>query len=262
MKQDNKKLVLLTNDDGVEAEGIFKLYERLCKEEKYDVRIVAPDRERSAVGHAITVFDPIAVKKEYRDGKFYGYSVDGTPADCVKLAISSIFERKPDLLVSGINKGANLGGNIIYSGTVSAATEGTMYGVPSIAVSIDNIMGTDCTYAAEFSAKIVRELLFEVRLPENTLLNINIPDVSNEYIKGVKITHQSDITYKDVFIKRVDPRGRDYYWMDGEFVEVHEDNGGDYSAVKDNYISITPIHFDMTDHKNLKYFKEKFKKWL
>lgn len=256
MDEKTKKLILLTNDDGIEAGGLSSLYESLCKQPEYDVRIVAPDKERSAVGHAITVFDPIPVKKEYKDGKFYGYAVDGTPADCVKLAISSIFEKKPDLLISGINKGANMGGNIIYSGTVSAATEGTIYGVPSIAISIDNIKGTDYTYAASFAAIMAEKVLFGLRIPKSTLLNINVPDVEGKDIRGVKVTHQSDVTYKDLFIKRVDPRGRDYYWMDGEFVEVHNDKEGDYSAVKDNYISITPIHFDMTDYKNIKYFKE------
>lgn len=259
MEKDDKKIILLTNDDGIEAGGIYALYERLSKEDKYDVRIVAPDKERSAVGHAITVFDPIPVKKEYRDGSFYGYSVDGTPADCVKLAISAIFERKPDILVSGINKGANMGGNIIYSGTVSAATEGTMYGVPSVAFSIDNIMGADYTYAAEFAAYIVEKILYEVSIPKDSFLNINIPDRPKDKIKGIKVTHQSNTTYKDIFIKREDPRGRDYYWMDGEFVETTEDETGDYRTIKSDYISITPIHLDMTDYKNIDYFKKRLK---
>ena len=134
----DKKIILLTNDDGIEAEGIKTLYNALVRNDNWVIWIVAPDRERSAVGHAITVFDPISVKKEFIDGIFCGYAVDGTPADCVKLAIAAIFERKPDLLISGINRGANVGKNIIYSGTVSAATEGTIYKVPSIAVSMNN----------------------------------------------------------------------------------------------------------------------------
>ena len=150
--KDGKKIILLTNDDGIEAKGLKTLYRVLRLEKDFDIRIVAPDRERSAVGHAITVFDPIAVKKEFIDGMFCGYSVDGTPADCVKLAITAIFDKKPDILISGINRGANIGENIIYSGTVSAATEGTIYEVPSLAVSMDSFRDTDY----EFCSKIYK----------------------------------------------------------------------------------------------------------
>ncbi|MCL4415958.1 MAG: 5'/3'-nucleotidase SurE [Actinobacteria bacterium] len=190
----SKKIILLTNDDGIEAKGITMLYNALVKNAGWNIWIVAPDKERSAIGHAITVFYPISVKKEFINGIFCGYAVDGTPADCVKLAIAAIFERKPDLLISGINRGANVGRNIIYSGTVSAATEGTIYNVPSIAVSMNNLKDTDYTFAAEFTKNIASLLLGSANLPERTLLNINIPDVSEDKIKGVKITNQSDMT--------------------------------------------------------------------
>ncbi len=252
----DKKVILLTNDDGIDSEGLYILYKVLEEDKRFDMRIVAPDKERSAVGHAITVFHPISVRKEYREGKFFGYAVDGTPADCVKIAIRSILECLPDLLISGINRGANIGENIIYSGTVSAATEGTTYGVASIAVSIDNLVDPDFGYAASFTKKIAEQILDSGGLPEGTLLNINIPDVSEKEIKGVKITKQSDAKFNDNFIKRVDPRGRDYYWMDGEFIGETKDENFDYGAVKNNYISVTPIHYDMTDHKVLDYFKE------
>jgi len=250
-----EKIILLTNDDGIDSEGIYILYKVLKKDKNFDVRIIAPNRERSAVGHAITVFRPISVRKEYREGNFFGYSVDGTPADCVKIAVKAILKKAPDLLISGINRGANLGENIIYSGTVSAATEGTTLGVSSIAVSIDNLVDPDFSYAADFTKKIASQIIKNGGLPEGTLLNINIPDVSSEEIKGIKITKQSSAKFKDKFIKRVDPRGRDYYWMDGEFEGEIEDENSDYGAVKNNYISITPIHYDMTDYKTIDYFK-------
>jgi len=249
----SKKIILLTNDDGIESPGLKTLYCVLSEDNLYDIRIVAPDKERSAVGHAITVFDPISVKKEYIDGIFCGYSVDGTPADCVKLAITAIFKKKPDILISGINRGANVGENIIYSGTVSAATEGTIYDVLSIAVSVDSLKDTDYTFAAKFTKKLVNLLLSIDNLPPRTLLNVNIPDVKEDQIKGIKFTHQSNVKYKDIFIKRIDPRGRDYYWMDGEFLQVSDDENSDYIAVKNNYISITPIQHDMTDYKKLDY---------
>jgi len=259
MESAEKKIILLTNDDGIESSGLRTLYCKFIEDERFEIRIVAPDKERSAVGHAITVFDPIAVKKEYINGAFCGYSVDGTPADCVKLAITAIFERKPDLLISGINRGANIGENIIYSGTVSAATEGTIYDVPSIAVSIDNIRETDYTYAAEFTKGVAETVLALNDLSKRMLLNINFPDVAPEFIRGVRFTHQSEVKFKDIFIKRVDPRGRDYYWMDGEYEVIQEDEDSDYYAIKNNYISITPIQHDMTDYKRMDFFREVLK---
>lgn len=149
-----------------------------------------------------------------------------------------------------------MGENIIYSGTVSAVTEGTTYGVASIAVSIDNLVDPDFNYAANFTKEIAGRIIESGGLPKGTLLNINIPNVCEKEIKGVKITRQSDAKFKDNFIKRVDPRGRDYYWMDGEFTGETKDENFDYGAVKNNYISITPIHYDMTDNKVLDYFRK------
>ncbi len=251
-----KKIILLTNDDGIEAKGLKTLYRVLRLEKDFDIRIVAPDRERSAVGHAITVFDPIAVKKEFIEGMFCGYSVDGTPADCVKLAITAIFDKKPDILISGINRGANIGENIIYSGTVSAATEGTIYEIPSLAVSMDSFIDTDYDFAARFTKDLARSILQEVDLPPRTLLNINFPDIPEKEIKGIKMTHQSTVKFKDIFIKRVDPRGRDYYWMDGEYEVTSDDENCDFAAIKNNYISITPIQHDMTDYGRMDSFKD------
>jgi 5'-nucleotidase len=256
IKNMNKKIILLTNDDGIDSEGLSTLYNILREDKRFILRVVAPDKESSAVGHAITVFRPISVRKVYREGDFFGYAVDGTPADCVKIAVKSILEKRPHLLISGINRGANLGENIIYSGTVSAATEGTVCGISSIAVSVDKLIDPDYGYAADFTNKIAVKIIENDGLPQGTLLNINIPDVPGKKIKGVKVTMQSGAKFKDNFIKRVDPRGRDYYWMDGEFVGNVKDQSFDYDAVKSNYVSITPIHYDMTDYKRLDYFKK------
>ncbi len=250
-----KKLILITNDDGIKAEGLSALYTALRKDNGFDIKVVAPDRERSAVGHAITVFDPISVKKETKGKDFFGYAVDGTPADCVKLAIKAILKKKPDLLISGINRGPNVGEDIIYSGTVSAATEGTIYEVPSIAMSIDNLKNPDYHIAAKFAVKMAK-IVIKKGLPKKTLLNINIPNTAEDKIKGVKITCQSTAKFKEYFIKRADPRGRDYYWMDGDFVEVTKNKNDDYSAIKNNYISITPVHYDMTAYDKINFFEE------
>ncbi|MCL5771282.1 MAG: 5'/3'-nucleotidase SurE [Actinobacteria bacterium] len=250
----NKKLILLTNDDGIEAEGINALYKVFIEDDNFEIKIIAPEFERSAVGHAITVFDPIWVRKEYREGKFYGFGVNGTPADCVKL-YNELLDTKPDLLISGINRGSNVGENIIYSGTVSAATEGISNGIPSVAISVDNYAEPDYSFSARFAKQISHAIFENGGLPVKTLLNINIPDLSEDQIKGVKITTQSDAKFKDYFLKRTDPRGRDYYWMDGEFVEISRCDEGDYCALKNGYISITPIQYDMTDYNKLDYFK-------
>ncbi len=252
----DRKIILLTNDDGIDSEGLYSLYRVLEKDGSFDIRIIAPDKESSAVGHAITVFRPISVRRDYRNGCFFGYAVDGTPADCVKIASSDILDKTPDLLISGINRGANLGENIIYSGTVSAATEGTTLGITSIAVSVDNLVDPDYKYAADFTKRIASRIIENGGLPGRTLLNINIPDVPEDKIKGVIITRQSNARVKDKFIKRVDPRGRDYYWMDGEFEGETVDMDTDYCAVKNNYISITPIHYDMTNPGAIDYFKK------
>ncbi|MFO7929685.1 MAG: 5'/3'-nucleotidase SurE, partial [Candidatus Humimicrobiaceae bacterium] len=192
--------------------------------------------------------------KEKRDGKFFGYAVDGTPADCVKLAVKAILKAKPHLLISGINRGANVGEDIIYSGTVSAATEGTVCDVPSIAISVDNLKNPDYSFAARFARKMAK-IVLDKGLPKKTLLNINIPNAAGKDIKGVKVTCQSTAKFKDYFIKRVDPRGRDYYWMDGDFVEITKNADDDYTAIKNNYISITPVHYDLTAYNKIKIFE-------
>jgi len=250
-----RKTILLTNDDGIDAEGIYALYKSFKNDGRFDVKVVAPNKETSAVGHAITVFRPISVVENYQDGEFFGYAVDGTPADCVKLAVGAILDKPPDILVSGINRGGNMGENVIYSGTVSAATEGTLCGVSSIAVSVDDLINPVYGYASEFALKIALKILKNGGLPRGTLLNVNVPSLGKENVKGTRITVQADIGFKDDFVKRQDPRGRDYYWMNGEFIERDISKDSDYNAVKNGYVSVTPIHYDMTDYKSLDLFR-------
>jgi len=246
--------ILLTNDDGINAEGLYELYCHI--KDIADVHIVAPDIERSAVGHAITISDPLRVTKVKRNNAFFGYAVSGTPADCVKIAVRSILDEKPDLVISGINKGPNTGISVLYSGTVSAATEGTLLGIPSIAVSLTTYTDPDFKFAAGFIKKLAPKII-EKGLPAGTLLNINVPAVPQEEIKGVAITKQSNSRFIEEFHKRIDPRGNTYYWLGGEMELLGDNSGSDHEAIKQNKISVTPLYFDLTDHK----FLEQLRQW-
>lgn len=240
--------ILVTNDDGIYAEGIYALAGAL--ERVGEVTVVAPDTQRSAVGHAITLTDPLRVVEARRNRKFFGYATSGTPADCVKLAIKSIMKGKPDLVVSGINLGANSGMNILYSGTVSGATEGALLGIPSFAISLDTFVKPDFSAAAEFAAKLAQALK-KKRLPKGTLLNVNVPALPKARLKDVKFTSQSHELFKDWFQKRTDPHGQTYYWMTGKFRTSSAEPGSDVAAIDRGHISVTPIQFDLTDYKFL-----------
>lgn len=243
MKQDPK--ILITNDDGIFAPGILALARALNK--TGSITIAAPDSEKSAVGHAITISDPIRIQKVKIGNEFDGFAVSGTPADCVKLAVKSIMPTPPDIVVSGINLGANVGYNIIYSGTVSAATEGTLLGIPSLAISLDSMKDGDFTASMHYAASLTRDIL-KNGLPEGTLLNTNIPAGPVEKIRGIKITSQGRVGFKDWFERREDPRGRIYYWMSGEIEERDSDGNIDSVALKEKYVSVTPIRYEFT-HK-------------
>ena len=246
--------ILLTNDDGYQAVGIKKLYDELIK--IAEVVMIAPERENSAVGHAITVFEPIKVFELKEGEKIYGYAVNGTPADCVKLGLVAIYKKKPDLVISGINAGPNTGTNIIYSGTVSAATEGTIFGIPSIAISISIRNSLEIKFAAEFTARLAKTI-HKRKLPAGTLLNVNIPALPKEQIKGVKITRQGESKFKEVFLKRIDPLGRTYYWLDGgEDVYIDKDEDIDAIALKNGFVSITPITYDLTNYKYMEEIRD------
>ncbi len=239
-----EKTILVTNDDGIYTDGIYWLWEAV--KDFGNALVVAPDTEKSAVGHAITITNPLRTKYVNRRGGFSGYAVNGTPADCVKIAVRSILKSPPDLVVSGINYGANVGTNVIYSGTVSAATEGTIFGIPSIAVSIDSHHPKDFKSAMDITQNTLKKVL-KFGLPEGTLLNVNVPDIPDEKIKGTRITTQGNAYFKDRFEKREDPRGNIYYWMTGESIDPDSSGNTDSRALKDGYISVTPIHYRLTN---------------
>lgn len=249
-----KARILISNDDGINAPGLYALYEEMKK--IGEAVIVAPDSERSAVGHAITLSDPLRVWNFEKNGSFFGYAVNGTPADCVKIAYWALLEGKPDLVVSGINLGSNTGINAIYSGTVSAATEGTILEIPSFAISLTTYKSPDFSFAAKF-AKNLAKIILEKGLPRGTLLNVNVPAVKEEDIQGVVITRQGQANYEERFDKRVDPQNRVYYWLTGKKVEIVEEHDVDDTAILNKKVSITPLHYDLTNYP----FLDELKSW-
>lgn len=244
-------LVLLTNDDGIFAPGINALRERMEQVEGVEVWSVAPDRERSASGHAITMYRPLfPIEVAIPGAKSPCYSVTGTPADSAKLAIEAVLPRRPDLVISGINRGANLGTDLFYSGTVAAALEGPILGIPAIAASLDSFESRDYSAAAEFTANLAMKVLAE-GLPPGTLLNVNIPALPRDQIKGVRVTKMGRRLYRDQWDRRVDPRGRVYYWLAGELMELDNDPESDVAAAETGYISVTPVQLDLTRYDQM-----------
>jgi 5'-nucleotidase len=237
--------ILLTNDDGIYAQGLWAVYRQLML--KHAITVVAPDRERSAVGHGITLNEPLRLEKVEVNGGFQGYAVSGTPVDCIRLGILEILDAKPDLAISGINPGNNVGININYSGTVAAAREAALYGIPAIALSIKGCEEKHYEAAAHI-AEVLAESIFQNGLPYGTILNVNLPDVTTQKIAGVRISRQGISTFSDCFDKRVDPRKKTYYWQGGDFQAVFDHPDMDGAALKNHYISITPIKCDMTDY--------------
>jgi len=242
------KTILVTNDDGVNSEGIKGLAEALMH--LGDVTVVAPMQEASAIGHALTLRRPLRI--ETIAPRTFG--IDGTPTDCVNLAISHVLKTKPDLIVSGINKGWNLGDDVTYSGTVSGALEGALLGIPAIAVSTQNRHNADFEFGpAAKAAATVAALVLERGMPKFTFLNINVPYGPN---KGFRVTVQAKRNHITVVDERIDPRGRHYYWIEEGQNEWEPHDRSDYQAVRDGYISITPLQPDMTAHEGLKYLEE------
>jgi len=255
----NELRILITNDDGIMSPGISILVKYL-KRVTREIIVVAPDIERSATGHAITIRTPLWIKEVSVNNEFLGYAVNGTPADCVKLAIHALSKGKIDLVISGINRGANLGTDILYSGTVSGALEGALMEKPSIAVSSTDSDNPNFESAAEFVINFLR--IFDVKnLPRFTALNINVPAMPYNEIKGWRITKQSKRRYSDYFEARKDPFGNTYYWMLGEIIEDDPSEDSDYMAVKSGYVSITPISVFLTDQKLFEYLKEVERTW-
>ena len=244
--------ILVCNDDGISSPGIFTLAQSL--KEIAEVIIVAPLHEQSAIGHAITMHYPLRVTKHFNYGEFFGYAVDGTPADCVKIGIRNLMNKPPDLVVSGINHGSNTAINIIYSGTVSAAREAAIMDVPSIAISVTNHEVTEFKFAGKVAKLLAKEIAGKY-IPLGTLLNVNVPDVPEKEIAGIKLTKQGKSKWDDIYEKRQDPYGKDYYWLTGNLLEVDKDIETDQAAIRKNYVSVTPIHFDLTDYETYNKMK-------
>lgn len=242
--------ILVTNDDGINATGIKVLAEALQR--IADVAVVAPDRERSAVGHALTLHHPLRAMKLGENV----FAVDGTPTDCVNLGIHSLLPFKPDIVISGINHGANLGDDITYSGTVSAAMEATLMGIPAFAISLATSgEGGNFTAAARFAVQLAR-IVLERGLPADTFLNVNIPDLPAESFLPPLLTSQGKRRYEGMIIDKVDPRGRNYYWIGTVDVNFHDIEGTDFHAVSRGHVSVTPLHLDLTNYQSFAALKE------
>jgi len=240
--------ILVTNDDGIHAAGLLALRAALMR--VGEVVAIAPDRPRSACGHAVTLHKPLRLRRVEMPGGGEGYATNGTPSDCVALGVSEHAGERPQMVVAGINAGSNLGWDLTYSGTVAAAMEGTICGLPSIAVSITSPTPSDFGVAADF-ARHLCEMVVRHGLPRDTFLNVNVPDLPADKIAGVAITHQGRLVYDSRIERRTDPRGAAYYWFGGERTDHHGQPGSDVDAVAESRISVTPIRLDLTDHETL-----------
>jgi len=248
----HEPLILVCNDDGIDAPGIAALAAAL--DGLGDIRVAAPIHEQSAVGHAITVRDPVrAFPWPFRgpSGSIPAHAVTGTPADCVKLAIDKLLPRVPDLLVSGINQGPNTAVNVIYSGTVSAATEAAILGIDAVAVSLCRWRAGDFEAAGLYARRIAESVLRN-GLPAGVLLNVNVPDRPMDRIGGIRVTRQAKARWEESFQERRDPLDRPYFWLTGEFVNMDEGEDTDLGAIDAGYVSVTPIHHDMTAHEHIR----------
>jgi len=246
--------ILLANDDGINAAGIKAMKKALSAIAK--VTVVAPETEMSAVGHSITIADPLRVREVRVNGDLFGTAVNGTPADCVKIAIRALMDAKPDMVVSGINHGQNVATNVIYSGTVSAATEGTILGIPSVAISLASFAPRDFAVASEYGMRILKQVAAR-GLPEGVLLNVNVPACPGDKIEGIKVCHLGHSKFKEIFERRVDLRQDSYYWQGGRMEIDESDNDADIGWLRRNWITVTPIHFDLTRYD----FLEQIRQW-
>lgn len=256
MAKDKKEpTILITNDDGISSPGIRNLVEAVKDLGK--VVVVAPDKPQSGMGHAITIGVPLRLNKVNVFEGIEAYQCTGTPVDCVKLAVDKVLHHKPDICLSGINHGANHSINVIYSGTMSAAVEAAIESIPSIGFSLlDYSLEADFTASRKYAHMIVKEMLQSNSLDKHTVLNVNFPIATIEEIKGVKICRQAYAKYEEDFLERLDPHGRKYYWLTGEFVNFDEGTDTDVWALANNYVSLVPVQFDMT-HYTLKEKLEK-----
>lgn len=240
--------ILLTNDDGIQAEGLKALYRQFARQ--HYVMVVAPDHEQSGAGHAISLHEPLRAHKVGANNGFGGYAVSGTPADCVKLAILELCDVKPDLVVAGINPGANLGMNVNYSGTVAAAREAALYGLPAIATAVNSTDPVCYDDIARFTAQLAAKI-FQNGLPAGTLLNVNFPDCPMAETAGVRVSPQGTTLFGESFEKRTDPRQKTYYWHGRGGAAELSQSEDDATALAANYIAITPIKCDTTDYETI-----------
>lgn len=249
-----KPLILITNDDSINAPGIKALISFMA--EIGTVVVVAPDSPQSGMGHAITVNDTLQIHKLSQDNDaIIQYTCSGTPADCVKIAVNEILHQKPDLCVSGINHGSNASINVIYSGTMSAAVEAGVEGIPAIGFSLlDYNWEANFEPSKKFVQTIVKQVL-EHKLPEGIVLNVNIPNLLERDIKGIKICRQAKGYWAEKFDKRQTPFGKDYYWLTGTFINQDEGDDTDEWALKNGYVSVVPVQFDLTAHQAVNYLK-------
>ncbi|MFQ5568574.1 MAG: 5'/3'-nucleotidase SurE [Rhodothermales bacterium] len=249
--QSEPPLILICNDDGIDAPGIVALASAM--DDLGDVYVVAPVDEQSAVGHAITFRDPVRARPwEFRvpSGHVPAFAVTGTPADCAKLAVNHLLPRTPNLVVSGINRGPNTAVNVIYSGTVSAATEASILGVDAIAFSLCTWEATDYEAAARYAQIIARKVLRN-GMPPGVLFNVNIPALPFGDIKGIAVTRQAHSRWEESFVERTDPLNQPYYWLSGRFVNLDDGEHTDLAAVEGGFVSLTPIQYDLTAHSLL-----------
>jgi 5'-nucleotidase len=245
--------LLLSNDDGIYAEGLRALHRQFS--DTCSAVVVAPDQERSAISHAITLELPIRTRTVSLENGQKAYAVSGTPADCIKLAMLELLEERPDLIISGINPGSNAGININYSGTLAAAREAVFYGIPAMAVSIWGKNPGYYDQAAQFTQDLAKMVLAN-GLPEATFLNVNFPDLPIQHIRGVRISKQNLAPLNEQMEKRLDPREKPYYWHGITPQTPNGDSGSDVAAISDDYISITPIKCDVTDYKSIQMLKD------
>jgi 5'-nucleotidase len=249
-----KPKILITNDDSIHAPGIRKLISIM--RQIGDVIVMAPDSPQSGMGHAITVSNPLRIKLIAKEIGYEEYSCNGTPVDCVKIAEKAVLHGKPDLIVSGINHGSNASVNVVYSGTIAAAIEGCIEGVNSIGFSLDDYSwDADFSHVDEYIKKITLEVI-EKGLPKDTCLNVNIPALNGTPIKGIMVCRQARARWDEAFDARKDPHDRDYYWLTGVFFSDDLAEDTDQWALKNNFIAIVPLHFDLTAHHNLKTLGE------
>lgn len=245
-----KPIILVTNDDGISAKGMRSLYDAV--KGFGEIYIVAPDSPQSGMGHAITINNPLRLNKVDLFENTIAFSCSGTPVDCVKLGIYEVMKQKPDLIVSGINHGANTSTNVLYSGTMSAAVEGAMESVPSIGFSLCNFDSDADFSVAQLVVKQIVKKVLKNGMPEGVCLNVNVPDLPESEFKGVKFCHQAKAFWEDSFDKREDQFGKPYFWLTGHFLDQEKTNDTDLYWIEKGYASIVPTQYDMTAYKALK----------